>query len=401
MKRTLVLALGLTLALNAIGIPPAVASSDVLRNGSCSDGGRWTLELNHLRRRIEAEFEVRRSPVGDTWRVRLRHDDDVYFRGTRTADDDGEFSVDEKVRDTSGTDRFRARAIDSSTGEVCWGTARIRVATATVPTVTPTLVQRIDTSLWSPASPDPSGVVYLPDKGRLEICDSEVDEATGAGYHGTNLWETLLDGTVSDTGTTLPYGREPTGLGYDAVTQTLFVSDDDALKIWVVTPGVDGTYGTADDAISSIDVRQYGSTDTEDPTFDPVTGHLFFLDGKGTEVYDIDSVDGVFGNSDDRVTHFDIGWLGPNDFEGLASDGTHATLLLGARTALKIYEITKTGGLVRVLDATGIARLTQISGLTMAPASDGSGRMNYWIVDRGVDNDGLSSENDGQLFELT
>jgi hypothetical protein len=37
----------------------------------------------------------------------------------------------------------------------------------------------------------------------------------------------------------------------------------------------------------------------------------------------------------------------------------------------------------------------------MAPASDGSGRMDYWIVDRQVDNGSSSSENDGKLFEIT
>ena len=42
-----------------------------------------------------------------------------------------------------------------------------------------------------------------------------------------------------------------------------------------------------------------------------------------------------------------------------------------------------------------------ISGIQAAPASDGSGRLNYWIVDRGTDNDSNPSENDGRLFEVT
>lgn len=63
----------------------------------------------------------------------------------------------------------------------------------TPPTVTAQLVQTIPTSGFDPPSPDPSGIVYLPPSGsrsgRFEIADSEVDETTGAGYHGVNLWQ--------------------------------------------------------------------------------------------------------------------------------------------------------------------------------------------------------------------
>jgi hypothetical protein len=41
-----------------------------------------------------------------------------------------------------------------------------------------------------------------------------------------------------------------------------------------------------------------------------------------------------------------------------------------------------------------------VSGLTVAPASNGTGQLNYWIVDRGQDNGANSNENDGKLFEV-
>jgi hypothetical protein len=125
MRWIVALALGSLLALSAIGSVPASASPDVVRRGSCSDGARWRLELTDHGRQIEVDFEVHRSPAGDTWRVRLRDNGYVFFRGARTADDSGEFSVDPYVRDRSGTDRFVARATDSSTSEVCRGTAKI------------------------------------------------------------------------------------------------------------------------------------------------------------------------------------------------------------------------------------------------------------------------------------
>jgi Bacterial Ig domain len=279
------------------------------------------------------------------------------------------------------------------------------------PVVTATLVQTIQTSQWNPASPDPSGIVYLPGSGRLEIADSEVDETTGAGYHGVNLWQITLRGAVQDTGTTYTPGpafsKEPSGLGFDPATNTLFVSDDDKKKVFIDKPGSDGRFGTSDDIVTYINAGVYGSTDTEDPAFDttsgqPTSGHLFFLDGAGTEVYEVDPVNGIFGDGNDVVTHFDVGYLGPSDFEGLGSDPAANTLLVATNTvAKKIFEITKSGTLVRTIDASGISGLKHISGVALAPASDGSGRMDYWIVDRQVDNGPNASENDGKLFEIT
>ena len=205
-------------------------------------------------------------------------------------------------------------------------TGRVEPALAvTPPTVTAQLVQMIPTSGFNPPSPDPSGIVYLPPSGprsaRFEIADSEVDETTGAGYHGVNLWQVTPNGTVLDKGTTLPYSTEPTGLGYgpDGGTVALFISDDSKRRIFVVKAGADGRYGTSDDVVTSVNVGVLGSNDAEDPEFDPLTGHLFFLDGVGTEIYNIDPTDGVFGNGNDTTTHFDISQYG-NDFEGLSSD---------------------------------------------------------------------------------
>ncbi|HUP76654.1 MAG TPA: hypothetical protein VM282_26705 [Acidimicrobiales bacterium] len=273
-------------------------------------------------------------------------------------------------------------------------------------TVTGTLVQTIRTSGFHPSSPDPSGVVYQADLDRLMISDSEVDETTGAGYHGVNLWQLSRTGTLIDTGTTFPaYSREPSGLGYDSVSRALFISDDTADRVWVVKAGADQRFGTPDDLVTFVDARAYGSYDTEDPEFDttigqPTSGHLFFLDGTGTEIYDIDPVDGIFGNGNDIMTHFDIGHLGPIDFEGLGSDPSTNTLYVGARTTKQVFEITKTGALVRTIDLTGIPGLRFISGLALAPASDNSSRLNLWVVDRGVDNEDDPNENDGRLFEI-
>jgi len=275
-------------------------------------------------------------------------------------------------------------------------------ALAAAATDTATLVQTIDTSKWNPASPDPAGVTYRPSRDRLLVADSEVDENTGAGYHGVNLWEITRNGNVTSTGTTVPFTNEPTGLGFDPGSETLFVSTDAGNKIWVVRPGGDDRFGTSDDQRTSIDTRAFGLRDTEDPAFDQSTGHLFFVDGVTTEVYRLDPVDGDFGDGNDQLLgHFDVGKYGARDTEALASDPVRDTLVVGDRPSKKIYEVTKDGALVRIIDASNTAGMRRISGMSVAPASTDPSVMHYWIVDRAVDNGSNANENDGKLFELS
>jgi hypothetical protein len=66
-----------------------------------------------------------------------------------------------------------------------------------------------------------------------------------------------------------------------------------------------------------------------------------------------------------------------------------------------IYEVTKAGALVRTIDASGIPGMRFVSGLGWAPASDNSGRTDYWIADRAVDNGPNPNENDGKIFEIS
>ena len=263
------------------------------------------------------------------------------------------------------------------------------------------LVAVTDTSVWNPASPDPAGVTYYPPRDSLIVVDSEVDEVTGAGYNGVNLWESTLTGSVTDTGTLFPaVSKEPTGADYVPSTGQMFVTDDSVNKIDIITAGVDGRFGTADDGVDFIDAAAYGSTDVEDPAYHIATGHLFQLDGVAREIYRIDPVDGIFANGNDVVTSIDISFLGPTDFEGLAIDQTSGTLFAGARSNGRIYEITIDGTHLRTIDANGIVGLEFISGLAYAPASNGSGNFNFYVVDRGVDNAADPNENDGQIFEL-
>jgi hypothetical protein len=125
MKKGIVLALAAALALVVPAGIAAAGDRDVIRRGSCSDSSDWKLKLSPEDGRIEVEFEVDQNVSGDRWRVRIRHGDEVAFRGSRTTGGaSGSFEVEIVENDRSGVDRFRARAKNTSTGEVCVGRAR-------------------------------------------------------------------------------------------------------------------------------------------------------------------------------------------------------------------------------------------------------------------------------------
>jgi len=266
-----------------------------------------------------------------------------------------------------------------------------------------TLVQTIQTSAYSPSSPDPSAIVYIGETDRFLIGDSEVDEMPL--YQGSNLFTATRAGSGAGTGTTLAFSREPTGIGYNPADRTLYVADDDADRVSVVRPGVDGVHGTPDDVWTRFSVGVHGITDAEGVAYDTTNGHLFICDGVGTEIYELDPVNGVFGDAGDVVTHFDIGAAGPRDCEGVAFDPVRDTLLAVDPATKRIYEFTKAGALTRTIALAAITTVKPlIADVALAPSSDPSdhpSQMNFWIVDRHVDNNTDPSENDGLLYEVS
>ena len=124
MRKAIMLALATSLAL-AVPAGVAVAGDrDVIQEGRCGASSDWKLKLSPEDGRIEVEFEVDQNVSGDRWRVKIRHDGDRVFRGTRTTGGaSGSFEVRIVEDDRAGADTFRARARNLSTGEVCRGRA--------------------------------------------------------------------------------------------------------------------------------------------------------------------------------------------------------------------------------------------------------------------------------------
>lgn len=126
MRKGIALALATAVALLAPAGAAVAGDRDVIREGSCGRSSDWKLKLSREDGGIEVEFEVDQNVTGDRWRVRIRHDGDVAFRGVRTTrGESGSFEVRIVENDRAGTDRFRGKALNLSTGEVCVGAASL------------------------------------------------------------------------------------------------------------------------------------------------------------------------------------------------------------------------------------------------------------------------------------
>jgi uncharacterized repeat protein (TIGR01451 family) len=300
----------------------------------------------------------------------------------------------------SSTSLYLADSGSSTTGG---GIVEVYLTTApTVPvTATATLVNTIATSDFSPPSPDPAGITYLPGPDKLLPSDSEVDEMTL--FQQVNLWTLSRTGTVSGTGVTTLFSHEPTGVSYDTRTGHLFVSDDDQQKIFDLAAGPDGRFGTGDDTWTSFSASKAGDLDPEDVTIDTDTGDLFLIDGVGTEVWQISpgpnqKFDGVPPTGDDVVSHFDIGQFGAGDPEGICYSADRGTLFVVDSVSHAVYELTTAGELVNAVDITAAGGNAEAA-ITLAPSTAGTGT-SFYITDRRQDNDVHPDENDGRIYEM-
>jgi hypothetical protein len=104
----------------------ASGGGGVTFEGSCSGGSTWKLKLSIDNSRIETEFEVDQNVVGDTWKVILKDNGTVFFRGQAvTKAPSGSFEVRKFTTDRQGTDNVVALAKNIATGETCQGSGSI------------------------------------------------------------------------------------------------------------------------------------------------------------------------------------------------------------------------------------------------------------------------------------
>ncbi|MDN3510959.1 MAG: hypothetical protein NG784_06605 [Candidatus Jettenia sp.] len=266
-----------------------------------------------------------------------------------------------------------------------------------------TLVRTIDTSRFSPPSPDPSGITYLPSSNGLLMCDGEVDEMSI--FAGANLFEASLTGNLLDTLSAMSFSDEPVGITINPANRHLFISDDVVRKVFELDPGPDGKYDTSDDRLTSFNTKPFGSTDPEGIAYDTSQGVLFIADGLNREVYRVAPgnngiFDGVSPSGDDQVTHFDTLSIGVDDPEGIEYNPDNNRLYLVGKPATQLAELTKAGALTQMFDISA-ANAKKPAGLAFGPGSLNPNVKNIYIAARGIDNDSNPNENDGKVYEMS
>ena len=225
-------------------------------------------------------------------------------------------------------------------------------------------------------------------------------------FEGVNLWQISRQGTQQyDTGSTLEFSKEPTGIAYDGVGERVFISDDDAGRVFEVTAGSDDRFGTSDDVVTSFSVRAFGNDDAEDVAYDSTSGDLFVAEGDTQEVWRVCAgpngrFDGVPPTGDDTVSHFDVGVYGSIDVQGITYSPVRNSLFLADRKSNQVVEVSKAGALIQTIDVTAID-MHRPAGITLAPASDDTAGTSIYIVARGRDNNTYPNENDGTMYELS
>jgi DNA-binding beta-propeller fold protein YncE len=286
-------------------------------------------------------------------------------------------------------------------GCACWAGALVALLAggsgdALAARVSSSLVNEISTSHWSPASPDPSGIAYDSRAHRLIVVDGEVEEMSI--FRNANYYEATLSGELVRTADTMGFTHEPVGVAVDPGRRT-FISDDDLDVVFELPRGPDGRFGSIEPR-RSFSTTAFGSNDPEGVSYDRMGNRLFIADGSGSEIYELSPVDGVFGNGNDRVRHFDTKALGVGDPETVEFNPASGTLYVIGVSGDKIVEVTAAGAGVSEID-TSYLPLAKPAGLAYAPSSRNATLKSFYIADRKVDNDGYPDENDGTIYEVT
>jgi K319-like protein len=274
--------------------------------------------------------------------------------------------------------------------------------TALAPLVASNLVHIIETSTWSPPSPDPSGLAYDPVRNRLLTSDGEVEEMSI--WANVNYSESTLGGSFLEGFNVTSFTHEPVGVAHNPASGHLFISDDDQDRVFEIDKGPDGRFRTSDDRITSFGTSAFGSGDPEGIAVDHLQNRLFIADGVNAEIYEVlpganGRFDGVPNAGDDQVRHFDTASLGIQDPETVEFNAASGTLFTIGKDGDKIVEITTTGALIREID-TSYLGLDRPAGLAYAPRSVDPSARSLYIADRRVDNCTNPKENDGRIYEI-
>jgi hypothetical protein len=104
----------------------ASGGGGITTEGSCSGASTWKLTLSTENNQVEAQLEVDQNVIGDTWKVVMKDNGVVFFRGRAvTQGPSGSFEIRKLTADQDGTDNVVGLARNASTGETCRATGSI------------------------------------------------------------------------------------------------------------------------------------------------------------------------------------------------------------------------------------------------------------------------------------
>jgi hypothetical protein len=310
----------------------------------------------------------------------------------------GDNTDDPAIQDLFIADSGQAAGQASGPGQVLEFSLTPPELEALPPTSTDiTRVQTINTSSWSPPSPDPAGLEFRTTTGKLLMSDSEVDEMSI--WQGKNVFESSPAGGLTATCNVLNFSKEPAGVTENPDNRHVFISDDGKSMVFEIDLGPDNIYCTADDTRRSINTLAFNDVDPEALAFGQ--GKLIVTDGMGAEVYIIaPGTNQTFGDSDDQITHFDTMSMGIRDPEGIGYNAARDSLFITGRQDLVLIETTFSGTVLSVWDISTFSGVLHPSGLACGPGSQDQTKTSIYVSDRGVDNNDNPNENDGKIYEF-
>jgi hypothetical protein len=108
-------------SLAAVAAPGlAAAGDDVRSNGKCTGSSTAKIKAKARDGKLEVEFEVDQNKNGVPWKVKIKDNGDVQFRGTaKTKAPSGSFSIEKRIADQPGTDSIKGIGRNEATGERC------------------------------------------------------------------------------------------------------------------------------------------------------------------------------------------------------------------------------------------------------------------------------------------
>jgi hypothetical protein len=256
----------------------------------------------------------------------------------------------------------------------------------------PTVVGSTDMAALG--STDPAGIAYVPGQGFF-VSDSEVEESPF--FRTTNLWKLQPDGTLIQSYSLLNFTSEPTGLTFDSGTGRLYISDDDAFKVYWVNPANPTV------KLGEFDLKHLGCNDPEDVAVNPNNGHLFIVNGDQVAGPTARSIVEI-NNTGTQIFSTIVLPAEIKDPEALAYDPTHDVFYVGGGFSPNVWVVDHSGAILQVIDVLAGYRhetlntATSVKDLVLAPSSDPNdnpGKLNLYVADFGG-----SHISDGRMLEV-